>query len=355
MISKEKTQDELDDFYKNFKTGTRPSEIDHAKVHPSHEIGIQPKFAFNSFLRDKLEELHLSSLKMNDEFRLFMNFVTDVSEQPEKPKMTIDLETRFNLIMNQSKELSAEHKKADQELLKIIEIVSLFDENYSKLTKLLESKRQFIGYMTKIRDRNGQLLQNIYDRLNQVEDDYAIIESAISKLKKAHEQNIDEIESIERQTEFITHQKLAAEKEVQTLETKMQMSQEALKIKTAELDSLNSRIEQIRTEADQKNVELELVQNKFFLEGFDLYEQKEKLAYLEETINRLIMDTQNLQRTKEKHRFEIVAKVAALEEVLKQRDSEVEQADKVERLLRNLQQEIVNEGVTVIDITKAIR
>lgn len=344
----------MNDIYATEKASPKPSEFDQSKIASNNDLGIQSHSAFKLFVKDKLEEFRLLSFKMNDEFRLFTGFVQSVSKLQDKPKMDIDLETRFNFIVNQVKDLSVEQKNSDQELLKVIEIVSLFDEQYSKYSNLLESKKQFISYITKIRDRNGQLLQNIFDRLNKVEDDYAIIENSISKLKKAHEQNIEELESIEHQIKFMNHQKLAAEKEVQTLNSTVQTTKEVLKMKKDELDALNTRIDQIRAEADQKNVELELAQNKFFVEGFDLYEQKEKLAYLEETISRLILDTQNLQRTKEKYRFEIVAKIAALEEVLKQRDKEQEQAEKVERLLRTLKQEIVREGVSVIEITKVM-
>lgn len=291
---------------------------------------------------------------MNDEFRLFTDFALKTLQAKESGVLIPGAEAKFQAIVSQSRHMVTEHSATDAELMRQTEVVLLFSETFAEKTRLLESKRLFIDYLSKIRHRNKQLLEGIFDRLNHVEDEYAIIESSIAKLQKAHAQNAEEIESVERRIEHLERVKLALEKEVTVSSDQLTVSQNASVKKQEELEALRARVNDMRKEIDQKHMELEAAQNKLFLESFGLFEQKEKLVYLEENISRAMTEVLNVQRARERYRFDITAKITALEEVLKRQDAEEDQRAKAERALRVIEGEIEREGIVALTVQNII-
>jgi chromosome segregation ATPase len=285
---------------------------------------------------------------MTDEFRLFTDFAVKSLQTKEHGVLIPSVEAKFQAIVSQSRHMSAEQSAADAELMRQTELVLLFSETFAEKTRLLESKRLFIDYLSKIRHRNKQLLESIFDRLNHVEDEYAIIENSIAKLQKAHSQNAEEIESVERRIEHLERVRLALQKEVTVSDDDLQVSRNVAAKKQEELQTLRARAEEMRQEIEEKHMEFEGAQNKLFLEGFALFEQREKLAYLEENISRGMTEVLNVQRARERYRFDITAKISALEDVLKRKDAEEEQLAKVQRALRVIEGEIEREGIVAI-------
>lgn len=304
--------------------------------------------SFKVFLQGQLDEYRRTTQKMADELRLFTDFASKTLLDKEIASLIPDAEAKFRNILAQSRQLASENAARDAELMKQTEVVLLFSETYAQKSALLESKRLFLDYLSKIRHRNKQLLEGIFDRLNHVEDEYAIIESSISKLQKAHAQNAEEIESVERRTEYLGRVKLALEKEATVLADELTLGRNLADKKQDEVEALRTRIEDMRAEIGQKNLECEGHQNKLFLEGFALFEQKEKLAYLEENISRFMTEVLNVQRARERYRFDITAKISALEEVLKRKDGEEDQLEKVRKTLSVIEGEIEREGIVAL-------
>lgn len=317
-----------------------------AKVPQSPRLASIWGVNFRQFIRQQVEEFKIATQKMVHELRLFTAF----AKQPrEAQALSIpDIEAKFNAILQQCKQLSAENSATDSELMKQTEIVLLFAESYTQKVELLESKRLFIDYLAKIRDRNSQLLQNIFNRLNQVEDEYSVIENSIARLQKAHEQNTEEIESVQRRTEYLSRQKLGLEKEITIMGDEVELGNNLLHRKAEELQSLKVRIDDMRGEINQKNQEFEATQSKVFLEGFALFEHKEKLGYLEDNVRRFMTDVQNIRKTRDKCRFDIGAKTAGLREALQRRDADEAEMEKVQRLLRMIEQEMEREGIVTL-------
>lgn len=249
------------------------------------------------------------------------------------------LKNKIELFLKNKKDILNDNSNLDSQATRNLKLIKLYEESLEMKSKTVQSKRLFLEYLSKIREQHQDHLQLIFDELNQVEDEYSTIENTISNLQRAHRQNSEEAENVKVRTEHLHKMKLSIEKESQILGDEVKVTRNMVQQKQEEMNNLNARNEDMRVQIVQKSIEYEKIQNRLFLEGFVLFEQKEKLSYMEESISRFFGEISNIQKVKEKYKFEINAKVGSLREVLNRKDVEESEFMKAEKVLRIIEQE----------------
>lgn len=284
------------------------------------------------FLKQSLEIMSIESKKVVLEMKIFEKMLKDLEEKTNDDEK-VDNNLSIEAFIRKKTEILEKNAKIDHQSIKMVELLTIFEESYQEKTKTLNSKCLFLDYCVKIHDQNKLLLESVFDRLNEVEDEYSNIENSISKLQKAHKQNTDEVFSIRRRIEHIKTQKLKIEAETRILESESENATNIVEKQKEEIDALILRNDQMRNEILLKSGEYEQLQVKVLLEQFSLFEQKEKLSYLEEINGRYFQDIPNYQKMREKLKIEINVKTAALKEILKKTDATENEIRRAEKIL----------------------
>ena len=129
--------------------------------------------------------------RMNAEFDVFELVIHEIigKVETESNDEVVVKAKQYLADAKKTKLLSSQTNKSCQQQL---EMMNLFERSLSEKQKMLESKRLFLSYMMSLKEKESAVLQSVFNELNQVEDDYCVIEQGILNLKRASEQNSEE-------------------------------------------------------------------------------------------------------------------------------------------------------------------
>ena len=274
----------------------------------------------------------------------FQSYDATIKEWKESghEEISKEIEDRLKVLIEKRRVFKSDSDLLDKNGAGILDLVRLYEESYEQKKKTLESKKVIVDYLMKLRERNKESLQVIFDKLNQVEDEYCVIEESILNLQKAYEQNSEEIENIKTRIEHLKSEQTMNRRELEFLENEKTIVTNLSQKLSTEIEGQNTRKEDLKKEITDRNIEFEKLQNQMFLESFSLFEQKEKLSYMEESMTKLIMDISNIQKTKDKYKIEMNAKASGLQELLTKKESEELDAEKMRQLSINVNGEAAN-------------
>lgn len=280
------------------------------------------------FYNDSLDEMQNKLKIMDSKFQMAAlvlqnRNITDETLSSEK----------ISSVIAQSKEISEENINMNFNEKNSVEILRFLEESLTEKTKTFRSKKLFIEHIRKIKETQQNELSKLFDKLNQVEDEYLVIEKALSSIQQAFQQNNDEIKNINDRVSFINTEKHKFEIEAHQLE-------EALQSEKNFLSQLNEEILQIRSKnieyqaiISSKIVEAEQLQRTQISEQLFLYEQREKIDKIEKYSIELSKDMASMEKIRAKKESEFSSKLVSLKEALKVRNKSDEELKRIESLL----------------------
>ena len=276
---------------------------------------------------------------MNSEFEVYHYAIremtgraqTDLDKEALAKAAKLVDEMRKSQVLNQ---------QVENKCVRQVELLKLFEQSIDQKQKMLESKRMFLNFMVGLKEKEAEVLQAVFNELNQVEDDYCVIEQGILNLKRACEQNSEERENVQRRIDDLNREMAVVEKESAVARAELDMAVQLVEQKVKEIEGLKSRTRDVEVQMEARNAEYQKLQNDLFFEGMRMYEQKEKLSYLEECINGLSGELANVQKAKEKCKAEISTKVAGAKEALERKEGEEQKLRRMSELLSLLATEL---------------
>lgn len=77
-------------------------------------------------------------------------------------------------LLKKNQELNKEDFEFNENQTSDIELVKLMENNFNDKKKIFDSKKQFMVYIGDLKSQHQKQLQDLFDELNKVEDEYAI-------------------------------------------------------------------------------------------------------------------------------------------------------------------------------------
>ena len=284
------------------------------------------------FYVDSLEELQ-NKLRSLDQRFAMINLILE-SRNITEDDMTKD---KINSLVNKSKEVNAEELKMNFDEKNTVEIYKLMEEAFNDKLKTFKLKKQFMENIKKMKESQQTELSKLFDRLNSVEDEYIITERFLSNAQVAIKQNLEEVKSSSLKIGYSTEEKTKLEAKNKKLEEDLKILKMQQQQKTDELTRLQKLNDEMNKQISTKIIETEHLQAKLVTERLYLFEQQEKLEYINQVSTTINKDLIDIGKLKSKKEAESVAKMNALKEIVKTRAKSEEEIKKLEILIKALE------------------
>ena len=194
---------------------------------------------------------------------------------------------KLESLFKKNRNLIDEEFKHDMEDKNILEIYRLMEESFTEKSKILKLKRQFVDNIRKMKDSQQNELEKVFESLNAVEDEYAVVERVLSNLQTAIFQNKEENESIKKQIEFSQEKKKEFEDIIEDLKTQKTELESQKSILENKVSDFKSQIEQEEENAKNKKIESAELKAKLVCERLLLFEHNEKQSFLQKAISNI--------------------------------------------------------------------
>lgn len=117
----------------------------------------------------------------------------------------------FDELLKKNSELNKEDFEFNEHNTGDVELVRLLENNFKEKNKIFESKKQFMVYIGDLKSQHQKQLQDLFDDMNKVEDQYTVMQQVIKNFRQAISLNKSELEALQKKEE-------ASKKEKEELE-----------------------------------------------------------------------------------------------------------------------------------------
>jgi chromosome segregation ATPase len=188
----------------------------------------------------------------------------------------------------------------------------------------------------KMKEAQQMELGKLFDKLNQVEDEYLVSERVLANLQTAIKQNTEEVKHVQSQMQFIEEEKRKLEVEASRLEEQLQEAKNLQSEQAGQQAAIAKKIHDHKAQIDAKLKEAESVQARLVTEQMAAFEAKCKLELIEAKSTQFAAELQNLVKTKAKREGELAAKVQALRDHLKNKSKSEDEIERIKALLATI-------------------
>lgn len=251
------------------------------------------------------------------------------------PEEEMDREKLADLVVK-SKEGVEEDQKMSLEDKNAVELLRMMEESVNEKQKTYRLKKQFMENIRKMKEAQQAELGKLFDKLNQVEDEYLVSERVLANLQMAIKQNADEVKHVQSRMQFTEEEKRKLEVEASRLEEELQAVKNFRNDQGSQQGAIQKKIADYKAQIEAKIKEAETTQAKLVGEQMAAFEAKCKLELIESKATELAAELQNLTKAKAKRDAELAAKVQALRDHLKNKSKSEDEIERIKALLATI-------------------
>ena len=181
-----------------------------------------------------------------------------------------------------NKEINEEDFEINNETRTNIQLIAKMEEYFSEKKKIFEHKKQFMEHIKGIKKDSQKKLTELFEELNQMEDEYTVSERAIENLQVSITLNQEEVLSMKEKTQEIEKER----KELELIHNNVEQELNDNKVKEQELvkqvDELKRGIEEKSTKVNEELMKIQQVHNNILQNKLTFYENREKIIYIKD-------------------------------------------------------------------------
>lgn len=278
-----------------------------------------------------MEELNSKLRALDSKFGL----ISVVLANRKIPEEDLTREKLADLVAR-SKEGLDDDTRVTLEDKNTVELLRMLEESINDKQKTYRLKRQFMENIRKMKQAQEAELSKLFDRLNQVEDEYLISERVLNNLQAAIKQNSEEITHVQNRMQFANEDRHKLEVEAHRLEEELQAVKNKQGQQTSDQSSLARKIGEYKAQLEIKVRETQEAQARLVGEQMSVFENKQKLEFVENMAVNVAKELQTLLQSKTKRESELASKVQALRDNLKAKSRSEEELERIRGLLASI-------------------
>jgi chromosome segregation ATPase len=292
---------------------------------------VNPITKNHEFYVESLEELNSKLRALDSKFGL----INVVLANRQIPDEDFSREKLAELVAR-SKEVLEDDTRATLEDKNTVELLRMLEESINERQKTYRLKRQFMENIRKMKQGQEAELSKLFDRLNQVEDEYLVSERVLNNLQVAIKQNTEEIAHVQSRMQFVNEDWHKLEVEAHRLEEELQAVKNKQGQQSTDQSSLARKIGEYKAQLEIKVREAQETQARLVGEQMSVFENKQKLEYVENLAVELAKEFQVLLKTKTKRESELATKVQALRDTLHTKSRTDEELERIRGTLATI-------------------
>ena len=286
----------------------------------------------HDFYSESLEELQSKLKSLDSRFLMISLVLSNRSILEDEPAKDILVQ-----MTNRNKEVSDEDLRVSFEEKSTAEVLRFLEESFNEKQKTFRLKKQFMENIRRMKEAQQNELSKLFNRLNQVEDEYLVTERFLGNIQTAIRQNTDEVKEVRMRIEFVNESKLKLEIESQKLEEELQGLKNQLGEQTEDINVIERKNKEYQTQLTGRLTEAEKLQSRLISDQLGLFEQKEKMDYLDRVMGEMSREVSGLDKLKAKKETEVETRMTILKETLKNKSKNEEELKKIETILRRIE------------------
>lgn len=285
----------------------------------------------HEFYVETLEELNSKLRALDSKFGLIQVALAGRGVSEDE----IDRERLAELIVR-SKESAEDSPTRNLEEKNAVELLRMLEESVNDKQKTFRLKRQFMENIRKMKEAQQTELSKLFDKLNQVEDEYLVSERVLSNLQAAIRQNNEEIAQVQNRMQSADDERHTLEVEVHRLEEELQAVKNRQGQQGSEQSALAKKIGEYKAQLSVKLREAEEAQARLVGEQMSAFENKQKLEFVENYAVEIAKEMQTLQKDKTKREAELSTKIQALRDAVRQKGRAEDEVERIRGLLATI-------------------
>lgn len=239
-------------------------------------------------------------------------------------------------LLTKGKERTEDLKKGTLEERTDVELLRMLEESVGEKQKVYRLKRQFMDNIRKMKETQQAELVKLFDKLNQVEDEYLVTERLLSNLQTAIKQNTEEVRQVQSKIASADKEKHELEVEAHRLEEELQAIKNIQSQQASESRELTRRVADYESQFQSRLKEAEHAQARLVQEQLVAFENRQRLEFVENMATELAKDIQVITKDKAKREAELASKIQTLRDTVKNRTKSEDETERIKALLATI-------------------
>lgn len=239
-------------------------------------------------------------------------------------------------LLTKGKEGAEELKKGSLEERSDVELLRMMEESVGEKQKVYRLKRQFMDNIRKMKEAQQAELVKLFDKLNQVEDEYLVTERLLANLQTAIRQNTEEVRQVQSKIASGDKEKHELEVEAHRLEEELQAIKNIQSQQVSESRELARKVADYEAQFQGRLKEAEEAQARLVQEQLNAFENRQRFEFVENLAVELAKDIQTVTKDKAKREADLASKIQALRETVKNRTKSEDETERIKALLATI-------------------
>ena len=240
-------------------------------------------------------------------------------------------------VVTKSKEIATEEMQMNYAEKDTVEICRLLEESYNEKSKTFKLKKQIMENIKKMKEAQKTELSKLFDKLNQIEDEYIVTEKFLANIQVAIKQNSDEIRNATNRITFVSEEKQKMEIRKKHLEEDLNCIRNDVTNKNEESSKVTKQIEDIKKIIEIQMKEAQELHVKLISDKLILFEHQERSKYIDLATNNLHKEVGDLTKSKTKKEDDFSTRLATLKDIVKNKTKSEDELRKLDTLLKTIE------------------